>query len=67
GRMLNMPFPAGPEIERLARKGKLIKLPYSIKGMDVSFSGILTAAKNLIEQEKKKISVTLCRKPVLRC
>ncbi len=54
GRMLNMPFPAGPEIERLAKKGKLINLPYSIKGMDVSFSGILTQAKNLIEQKKKE-------------
>jgi glycoprotease/Kae1 family metallohydrolase len=43
GRLINMPFPAGPEIERLARKGGLISLPYSIKGMDVSFSGILTA------------------------
>jgi len=54
GRLINLPFPAGPEIECLARKGRLIPLPYSIKGMDVSFSGILTAAKNLIEQEKKE-------------
>ncbi len=54
GRLIGIPFPAGPEIERTAKKGKLINLPYSIKGMDVSFSGILTAAKNLIEQEKKE-------------
>lgn len=53
GRAVGLPFPAGPEIERLARKGKkLLGLPYSIKGMDVAFSGILTAALNLIDTEK---------------
>lgn len=53
GRAVGLPFPAGPEIERLARKGKkLLGLPYSIKGMDVAFSGILTAALNLIDMEK---------------
>ncbi len=52
-RLQSIPFPAGPEIERLARKGKkLLGLPYSIKGMDVAFSGILTAALNLIDTEK---------------
>ncbi|MEK6844854.1 MAG: metalloendopeptidase, partial [Nanoarchaeota archaeon] len=36
-------FPGGPAIEKLALKSQnLIELPYSIKGMDVSFSGILT-------------------------
>ncbi|MDP8012004.1 MAG: bifunctional N(6)-L-threonylcarbamoyladenine synthase/serine/threonine protein kinase [Thermoplasmata archaeon] len=43
-RELGIPFPGGPKIEELARKGtKFYQLPYSIKGMDVSFSGILTA------------------------
>ncbi|MBA3046015.1 MAG: bifunctional N(6)-L-threonylcarbamoyladenine synthase/serine/threonine protein kinase [Candidatus Thermoplasmatota archaeon] len=47
GREMGMPFPAGPNIERMAAKGNnLIQLPYSVKGMDVSFSGILTAALN---------------------
>lgn len=46
GRDLGYPFPGGPEIERLARDGnKLLNLPYSVKGMDTSFSGIYTAAK----------------------
>ncbi|MFO7991826.1 MAG: bifunctional N(6)-L-threonylcarbamoyladenine synthase/serine/threonine protein kinase [Thermoplasmata archaeon] len=40
-------FPGGPEIEKMALNGeKLIELPYSVKGMDVSFSGILTALLN---------------------
>jgi len=42
GRELNLGFPAGPEIERLAKKGKYIELPYVVKGMDLSFSGIVT-------------------------
>jgi len=48
GRSAGMPFPAGPHLERYAREGReLIDLPYSVKGMDVAFSGILTAALQL--------------------
>ncbi len=48
GREAGLSFPSGPSIENLAKKGKkLLPLPYSVKGMDVSFSGILTAALNL--------------------
>ncbi len=48
GREVGLSFPSGPAIEGLAEKGdKLLQLPYSVKGMDVSFSGILTAALNL--------------------
>lgn len=33
----------GYNIEQLAKQGtKLIELPYAVKGMDVSFSGILS-------------------------
>ncbi len=40
------PFPGGPEVERLARGGsKLLDMPYSVKGMDMAFSGLLTAAR----------------------
>jgi len=47
GREMGMRFPSGGEIERLAANGKeFLDLPYSVKGMDVSFSGILTAALN---------------------
>ncbi len=38
-------FPGGPIFDELAKKGNYIELPYVVKGMDISFSGILTAAK----------------------
>lgn len=47
GRILGLGFPAGPEMEKLARKGKYVELPYVVKGMDVSFSGILTKVERL--------------------
>ena len=51
GRIIGLPFPSGPEIEKLAQKGKkIVKLPYSVKGMDVAFSGILTAVSNLYKK-----------------
>ncbi len=50
----NIPFPGGPEIEKMALSGKkLLKLPYSVKGMDTSFSGMYTAAKNFLNQGEK--------------
>ncbi len=43
GRLLNLKFPAGPKIEKLAAEGKnLLDAPYTVKGMDVAFSGLLT-------------------------
>ena len=48
GREVGMPFYSGPRMEELAKGGKrLLELPYSVKGMDVAFSGILTAALEL--------------------
>ena len=53
GREMNLPFPGGPKIEKLAKMGKkYIPLPYSVKGMDVSFSGLFTAARNLVGRER---------------
>jgi len=41
--------PLGALVEKLSAKGQnLISLPYSVKGMDLSFSGLLTAAMNLL-------------------
>ena len=51
GRELGLGYYAGPKIEKLAKEGdKLLPLPYSVKGMDVSFSGIMTAAVNLYKK-----------------
>ncbi|HDO21161.1 MAG: KEOPS complex N(6)-L-threonylcarbamoyladenine synthase Kae1 [archaeon GB-1867-097] len=44
-REAGLSHPGGPHIERLALKGnRYIQLPYVVKGQDVSFSGLLTAA-----------------------
>ncbi len=44
-RECGLAFPGGPILERLALQGsRLLPLPYSVKGMDVAFSGMLTAA-----------------------
>jgi len=49
-----MPF--GAIVEKFAAKGKkLIPLPYTVKGMDTSFSGLLTAAVNLIKKGEFKL------------
>ncbi len=44
GRDTGLGHPGGPVIEKLAKKGSYIDLPYSVKGMDFSFSGLLSAA-----------------------
>ncbi|MGV8162376.1 MAG: bifunctional N(6)-L-threonylcarbamoyladenine synthase/serine/threonine protein kinase [Candidatus Nanoarchaeia archaeon] len=50
GRELGLGFPAGPAVEKLAKDGKeYVKLPYSVKGMDVSFGGMLTNLKHKIK------------------
>jgi len=42
-------FPGGPEVERLSSSGKeVVDLPYTVKGMNVSFSGLLTRTKGMI-------------------
>ncbi len=47
-REMGYAFPGGPVIEKLAMRGrKYIPLPYIVRGMDVSFSGLLTAAITL--------------------
>jgi len=51
---IGMPF--GAVVEKLAAKGKkLISLPYTVKGMDTSFSGLLTAAVNLLKKGEYKL------------
>ncbi|MBN1377104.1 bifunctional N(6)-L-threonylcarbamoyladenine synthase/serine/threonine protein kinase [Candidatus Woesearchaeota archaeon] len=54
-RDLKIGFPGGPVIEKLAKKGKkYIEVPYSVKGMDVSFSGLYTNLKHKINKYKKE-------------
>lgn len=52
-RALGLGFPGGPKIEQLALKGKkYIELPYVVKGMDVSFGGILTNVQTKFASEQ---------------
>ena len=44
-RQVGLPHPGGPKLEALAKSAKeYIPLPYVVKGMDLSFSGLSTAA-----------------------
>ncbi len=61
GRKLGMGFPAGPKLSKIYYEGKkLIELPYTVKGMDLAFSGLLTSAetkyKKLIKDGKNNES-----------
>ncbi|MFW6013732.1 MAG: bifunctional N(6)-L-threonylcarbamoyladenine synthase/serine/threonine protein kinase [Candidatus Nanoarchaeia archaeon] len=54
-RELGLGFPGGPELQKLAEKGdKYINLPYAVKGMDVSFGGLLTNLKHKIKSGEFK-------------
>jgi universal protein Kae1 len=49
-------MPLGAALEQLATNGKtLVSLPYTVKGMDISLSGLLTAAINLLHKGECKL------------
>jgi glycoprotease/Kae1 family metallohydrolase len=50
GRHMGMGFPAGPKIEQTATEGEYHELAYSIKGMDVSFAGMVTRGSQLFDK-----------------
>lgn len=55
-RYIGLGFPGGPKIYELAKKGKnLIELPYSVKGMDISVSGMLTNLKQKYDSKKFQV------------
>ncbi len=45
-RAKNFPHPGGPHIEAQAKTGSYVELPYTVKGMDLAFSGLMSAAKD---------------------
>ena len=54
GRYLGFASPCGRKIEELATKSSnYIHLPYVVKGNDVSFSGLLSAAKSIVSKNKE--------------
>lgn len=51
-RFMGLGFPGGPKLEVLAKEGKTyIELPYTVKGMDFTLSGMQTKVKRLISQK----------------
>jgi N6-L-threonylcarbamoyladenine synthase len=52
-RFLGIGFPGGPKVQKLAEQGKVyVELPYTVKGMDIALSGILTNLKQKVESQK---------------
>ena len=49
-RHIGWEHPGGPKVEAAAKDGELIDLPYVVKGMDFSFSGIMSAAKDAADE-----------------
>ncbi|MDL2246722.1 bifunctional N(6)-L-threonylcarbamoyladenine synthase/serine/threonine protein kinase, partial [Methanobrevibacter sp. OttesenSCG-928-K11] len=52
GRETGLGHPGGPVIEKLAKNGNYIDLPYTVKGMDFSFSGLLSQSLRLYKNKK---------------
>lgn len=50
-------MPGGPKIEKLAKKGSYVTMPYVVKGMDLSYSGLLTHAIKLLKRGVSKEDV----------
>jgi len=60
GKLLGLPYPAGPHLDRLAREGRADAIPLPrarLKGdtLDLSMSGLKTAAKLFLEREPRPI------------
>jgi N6-L-threonylcarbamoyladenine synthase len=60
GKLLGLPYPAGPHLDQLAREGRADAIPLPrarLKGdtLDLSMSGLKTAAKLFLEREPRPI------------
>ncbi|QCC50674.1 bifunctional N(6)-L-threonylcarbamoyladenine synthase/serine/threonine protein kinase [Halapricum salinum] len=51
-RHLGWSHPGGPKVEQRAKEGDFLDLPYVVKGMDFSFSGIMSAAKQAVDDDE---------------
>ncbi|MGM0634880.1 MAG: tRNA (adenosine(37)-N6)-threonylcarbamoyltransferase complex transferase subunit TsaD [Bacteroidota bacterium] len=57
GKMMNLPYPAGPIIDQKAQFGNPYKFKFSkpkVKDLDFSFSGLKTAVLYFLQREKQK-------------
>jgi len=60
GKLLGLPYPGGPEVDRLAREGNADAIPFPVARLgnetyDVSMSGLKTAVKLFVEKEPRPI------------
>ena len=53
-RSIGMKYAHGSELEKLAGRGKYMELPYTVKGMNLVFSGLLTQAEKIAKKENKR-------------
>ena len=53
GRSMGLEFAHGSVLAEMAEKGEYIDLPYSVKGMNIVFGGLLTASKKALKNHKK--------------
>ncbi|WP_181687341.1 bifunctional N(6)-L-threonylcarbamoyladenine synthase/serine/threonine protein kinase [Halorhabdus salina] len=51
-RHLGWSHPGGPKVEEHATDGDYIDMPYVVKGMDFSFSGIMSAGKQAVDDDE---------------
>ncbi|MCX9011916.1 MAG: bifunctional N(6)-L-threonylcarbamoyladenine synthase/serine/threonine protein kinase [Candidatus Methanoperedens sp.] len=50
-RSVGLAHPGGPKVEELAKQSeRYVPLPYTVKGMDFSFSGLTTAAQEYVKK-----------------
>jgi universal protein Kae1 len=55
-REAGLDYPGGPAVEKYALDGKvLIPLPYVVKGMDLSFSGLLTSVSQALRSGEHRL------------
>ncbi|VVB98777.1 tRNA N6-adenosine threonylcarbamoyltransferase [uncultured archaeon] len=47
-------YPHGSEVARLAEKGGYFPLPYTVKGMNFAFAGLLTSAVRSLKEHKRE-------------
>ena len=60
GRSIGFASPCGRNIEELASSSSnYVTLPYSVKGNDVSFSGLLSATKSVAKENKSDACYSL--------
>jgi len=54
GRSMGLKHAHGSVIEEMAKKGRYTPLPYSVKGMDLVFTGLLTEAQGKLKNHRRE-------------